>query len=76
MRCRLGPFVKLARTITDQRAEITAAIRHGLSRASALWKPNARRVSRRICVLIASTRAVMIALAMLSLAALCPPLPR
>src|SRR3954464_10242629 len=32
-RCRLKPFVKLARTLTDQRTGITAAIRHGLSNA-------------------------------------------
>jgi transposase len=32
-RCRLRPFVKLARTITDQRAGILAAIQHGLSNA-------------------------------------------
>ncbi|MCA1681203.1 MAG: transposase [Actinobacteria bacterium] len=30
-RCRLEPFRKLARTITDQRAGILAAIEHGLS---------------------------------------------
>jgi transposase len=30
-RCRLAPFVKLARTITDQHTGITAAIRHQLS---------------------------------------------
>lgn len=32
-RCRLASFVKLARTITAQRAGITAAIEHGLSNA-------------------------------------------
>jgi transposase len=32
-RCRLAPFVKLARTITDQHAGIVAAIQHGLSNA-------------------------------------------
>lgn len=32
-RCRLPPFVKLARTISDQRAGIVPAIRHGLSNA-------------------------------------------
>lgn len=32
-RCRLKPFVKLARTITAQREGIVAAIRHGLSNA-------------------------------------------
>jgi transposase len=30
-RCRLPPFVKLARTITEQRAGIQAAITHRLS---------------------------------------------
>ena len=35
-RCRLQPFVKLARTIRDQRAGIDAAIRHGLSNARAV----------------------------------------
>jgi hypothetical protein len=30
-RCRLAPFVKLARTITEQRPGIEAAIQHGLS---------------------------------------------
>ena len=30
-RCRLAPFVKLARTLTDQQAGIIAAIEHGLS---------------------------------------------
>jgi transposase len=34
-RWRLQPFVKLARTIRDQRAGIDAAIRHGLSNARA-----------------------------------------
>jgi transposase len=33
-RCRLKPFVKLARTITQQRAGIVAAIVHGLSNAA------------------------------------------
>lgn len=32
-RCRLEPFVKLARTITEQRPGIEAAIQHGLSNA-------------------------------------------
>jgi transposase len=31
--CRLPSFVKLARTITAQRAWIAAAIKHGLSNA-------------------------------------------
>jgi transposase len=33
-RCRLAPFVKVARTVTDQRAGIVAAIEHGLSNAA------------------------------------------
>jgi RNA polymerase sigma factor (sigma-70 family) len=36
-RCRLPAFVKLARTITDQRAGIEAAIRHGLSKRSEIF---------------------------------------
>ncbi|MDP9345913.1 MAG: transposase, partial [Actinomycetota bacterium] len=32
-RSRLAPFVKLARTITDKRTGILAAIEHGLSNA-------------------------------------------
>jgi len=32
-RCRLEPFVKLAKTISAQRAGILAAITHGLSNA-------------------------------------------
>ena len=32
-RCRLQPFVKLAKTISAQRAGILAAITHGLSNA-------------------------------------------
>jgi transposase len=32
-RCRLAPFVKLAKTITEQRAGIESALRHGLSNA-------------------------------------------
>jgi transposase len=33
-RCRLQPFVKIAKTITKQRAGIVAAIEHGLSNAA------------------------------------------
>jgi transposase len=74
-RCRLGPFVKLARTITDQRAGIVAAIEHGLS--------NARVEAINTQIRLITRRAfgfhnpdALIALAMLSLADLCPPLPR
>jgi transposase len=73
-RCRLTPFVKLARTITAQRAGILAAIQHGLS--------NARLEAINTQIRLITRRAfgfhspdALIALAMLSLADLCPPLP-
>ncbi len=74
-RCRLQPFVKLARTITDQRAGITAAIRHGLSNARVEAINTQIRLLTRRAFGFHSPDA-LIALAMLSLADLCPPLPR
>ena len=74
-RCRLQPFVKLARTITDQRAGITAAIRHGLSNARVEAINTQIRLLTRRAFGFHSADA-LIALAMLSLADLCPPLPR
>ena len=74
-RCRLPSFVKLAKTITAQRAGIVAAIEHGLS--------NARVEAINTQIRMITGRAygfhspdALIALAMLSLADLCPPLPR
>lgn len=74
-RYRLPSFVKLARTITTQRAGIVAAIVHGLS--------NARVEQVNTQIRMITLRAygfhspgALIALAMLSLAGLCPPLPR
>ncbi len=74
-RCRLPPFVKLARTITEQRDGIAAAIQHGLS--------NARIEQINTQIRLIASRAfgfhspqALIALAMLKLAHLCPPLPR
>jgi transposase len=74
-RCRLKPFVKLARTITDQQAGITAAIRHGLSNARVEAINTQIRLLTRRAFGFHSPDA-LIALAMLSLADLCPPLPR
>jgi transposase len=74
-RCRLTPFVKLARTITDQRAGIEAAIRHGLSNARVEAINTQIRLLTRRAFGFHSPDA-LIALAMLSLARLCPPLPR
>jgi transposase len=73
-RCRLPPFVKLARTIRDQRARIEAAIRHGLSNARVEQINTQIRLITRRGFGYHSQQAV-IALAMLSLSGLCPPLP-
>ncbi len=73
-RCRLDPFVRLARTITDQRAGIIAAIEHGLSNAR-IEQANTRiRLITRRAFGFHSPDA-LIALAMLTLGGLCPPLP-
>jgi len=73
-RCRLAPFVKLAKTITKQRPGITAAIRHGLSNAR-IEQVNTqlRLITRRAYGF--RTPEALIALAMLSLGGLCPLLP-
>ena len=74
-RCRLASFVTLARTITAQRAGITAAIEHGLSNARVeAINTQIRMITRRAFGF--HSAGALIALAMLSLAGLCPPLPR
>jgi len=74
-RCRLAPFVKLAKTITKQRAGILAAIEHGLSNARVeAINTQIRLITRRAFGF--HSPGALIALAMLSLAGLCPPLPR
>jgi transposase len=73
-RCRLEPFVKLARRITQQRSRVEAALQHSLSNA------RVEQVNTQIRLIIRrgfgyhSPHAV-IALAMLTLGGLCPPLP-
>jgi len=74
-RCRLPSFVKLARTITEQRDGILAAIRHGLSNARIEQINTQIRLIARRAFGFHSPRP-LIALAMLKLANLCPPLPR
>ena len=74
-RCRLTPFVKLARTITQQRDGILAAIQHGLSNARIEQINTQIRLIARRAFGFHSPQA-LIALAMLKLADLCPPLPR
>jgi transposase len=74
-RCRLPSFVKLARTITEQRDGILAAIQHSLSNARIEQiNTQIRLIARRAFGF--HTPQALIALAMLKLAHLCPPLPR
>jgi transposase len=73
-RSRLAPFVKLAKTITNQRAGIEAALRNGLSNARTEQVNTQIRLITRRGFGYHSPWAV-IALAMLSLGGLCPPLP-
>jgi transposase len=70
----LGPFIKLARTISDQRAGIQAAINHGLSNArTEAINTTIRLIARRGFGF--HTPDALIALAKLTLSRLCPPLP-
>ncbi len=72
---KLEPFLRLADTITEQRAGIEAAIRHGLSNARVEQvNTQIRLITRRAFGF--HTPDALIALTMLSLAGLCPPLPR
>ncbi|MGH2744794.1 MAG: ISL3 family transposase [Thermoleophilaceae bacterium] len=74
-RCRLKPFVKLAKTIVKQRAGIEAAIQHGLSNArTEQVNTQLRLIARRAYGF--HTPQALIALAMLSLGGLCPLLDR
>jgi len=74
-RCRLEPFRKLAKTVTEQRAGIIAAIEHRLSNARVeAINTQIRLITRRAFGFHSPD--ALIALAMLSLADLCPPLPR
>jgi transposase len=74
-RCRLPSFVKLARTIVVQRDGILAAVKHGLSNARVEQLNTQIRLIARQAFGFHSP-APLIALAMLKLAGLCPPLPR
>jgi transposase len=73
-RSRLAPFVKLAKTITDQRPGIEAAIKQGLSNArTEQINTQLRVIARRAYGF--HTPEALIALGMLSLGGLCPSLP-
>jgi transposase len=73
-RCRIPPFVKLAKAITEHRAGIEAALTHGLSNARVESVNTKLRLLTRIAFGFRSPEA-LIALAMLDLGGLCPPLP-
>ncbi len=73
-RSRLEPFVKLARRITEQRPRVEAAITNKLSNARVEQVNTQLRLITRRGFGYHSPWAV-IALAMLSLGGLCPPLP-
>ena len=73
-RSRLEPFRKLARRITEQRERVEAAFTNGLSNA------RVEQINTQIRLIIRRgfgyhSPGAVIALAMLSLAGLCPPLP-
>ncbi len=73
-RCRIPSFVKLARAITEHRAGIEAALTHGLSNARVESINTKLRLLTRIAFGFRSPDA-LVALAMLDLGGLCPPLP-
>jgi transposase len=73
-RCRIPSFVKLARSITEHRAGIDAALTHGLSNARVESVNTKLRLLTRIAFGFRSAEA-LVALAMLDLGGLCPPLP-
>jgi len=73
-RSRLPSFVKLARTIRRDRAAIVATLTHGLSNARMeAANTTIRLITRRAFGF--HSAAALIALAMLTLGGLCPPLP-
>lgn len=73
-RCRIPSFVKLAKSITKHRPGIEAALTHGLSNARVESVNTKLRLLTRIAFGFRSPEA-LVALAMLDLGGLCPPLP-
>ena len=73
-RCRIPAFVKLAKTVATHRAQIVAALLHGLSNARVESVNTKLRVLTRMAFGFKSPEA-LIALAMLSVGGLCPDLP-
>jgi len=73
-RCRIPAFVRLARSLSQHRAGIQAALTEGLSNALVESVNTKIRLLTRVAFGFRSPEA-LIALAMLSLGGLCPPLP-
>jgi transposase len=74
-RCRIPAFVRLARTITEHQASIQATLTQGLSNGLVESVNTKIRLLTRLAFGFKSPDA-LIALAMLSVGGLCPPLPR
>ena len=73
-RSRLAPFVKLARSIRDHRSTILTSLQYGLSNARVESVNTRIRLLTRIAFGFHSAQP-LIALVMLALGGLCPPLP-
>ena len=73
-RCRIGPFVALARTITYYRADIEATLLHGVNNGRVESLNTKVRLIARRAFGFRSAHA-LIALSELTLGGLCPPLP-
>ena len=73
-RSRLAPFVRLAKSIRKHRYDIQSALLHGLSNARLEAANTKLRLLHRLAFGFHSPRP-LIALAMLKLGGLCPPLP-
>jgi transposase len=74
-RCRIAPFVKLARSVRRHRRAIENVLEHGLSNARIEAAATKLRLLTRLAFGFHSHEP-LIALAMLKLGGLCPPLPR
>jgi transposase len=73
-RCRLKPFVDLAKTVKAHLAGIRAAVTRGLSNGRVESVNTKIRLLTRVAFGFRSPQA-LIALAMLDLGGFCPPLP-
>lgn len=73
-RCRIKPFVKLARTIRQYRPPIEATLRHGLRNVLVEGRNTPLRLFHRIAYGFHDVDA-LVELATLKLVGLCPALP-